>query len=102
MLGKGWSTIVSGQVPGDVRLHVQVAGQIRVDGCRTEGRTCRRAPEGDAVLLGHCYWERGSEDGKEDNSLRLRLGGTMLFAARCTFRRAAGVKLLRVAKTVGR
>jgi hypothetical protein len=100
MIGKGWSTIVSGQVPADVRLHVQVASQIRVDGCRTEGRTCRRALEREAVLLGHCYWERDSEDGKENNCLRL--GETMLFAARRTFRRAAVFGLLIVTKTVGR
>jgi hypothetical protein len=99
MTGKGWSTIVSDGVPADVRIHVQVASQIRVDRCRTEGRTCRRASEGDAVLLGHCYWERGGEDGKEDSGLRL--GGTMLLAARHTIRRVAVVELFIVAKTVG-
>lgn len=44
---------VSDRVEADVRLHVQIAGQIRADGSGAKCSTLLRALEGDTILLGH-------------------------------------------------
>jgi hypothetical protein len=52
-IGRNWGRAVSDRVEADVRLHVQIAGQIRADGGAAKCPTLLRALEGDAILLGH-------------------------------------------------